>query len=112
MTKINLTIKLSRNYQTVELGATDIDPAKYYDTENWIIKNAHQCLDQIAPGNGEIKEEYQSNYKEVQNPKGAIASQKQVNFLRKLGYTGDVTHLSVTEANEIIRTLKTEKGIQ
>ena len=112
MTKINLTIRLTKNYQTVEIGATDIDPVKYYDTEDWLLKNAQVCLNRIVPEEGEVKEQYQSNYREVQNPKGATASQKQVNFLRKLGYAGDVTQLSVTEANDIIKKLKAEKGIQ
>ena len=44
--------------------------------------------------------------------RGAKASQKQINFIRMLGYTGVVDDFTVGDANDLIKKLKQEKGMK
>lgn len=116
--KLNLTVKTTKNYQTIEISATDIETAKYTDTKMWLIKEAQQLIDVLVPGENITQKPQtrvydsvptqQTNYQPMQNSKGALASQKQINFLRSLGYNGDASNLSVTEANDLIKQLKTK----
>lgn len=115
--KLNLTIKTTKNYQTVELSATDIEVSKYPETKDWLIREANIAINQLVPGENFSQKPqtvvYEdsvptqiTDYKPATQPKGALASQKQINFLRSLGYQGDVSELSVSEANNLIKQLK------
>ena len=109
--KLNLTVKTTKNYQTIELSATDIEVGKYPETKAWLIKEAQNAINQLVPGENITQmpsvQTTKTNYQPMSQPKGALASQKQINFLRSLGYTGPVDNLSVTEANDLIKQLKT-----
>ena len=116
--KLNLTVKTTKNYQTIEISATDIEVGKYPDVKHWLIKEAQTAIDELVPGENVTQKPQtrvydsvptqQTNYQPMQNSKGALASQKQINFLRSLGYTGDASNMSVTEANDLIKQLKTK----
>lgn len=106
--EINLTIKGIKNNQIVELQLNDVDYDNYLLHQEWATDAVKMALDKLAPE--DVSEPVvTSNYKPVTNPKGAMASQKQINFLHVLGYNGDCTNLSVTEANALIERLKTRK---
>lgn len=117
--KLNLTVKTTKNYQTIELSAADIEVSKYPETKTWLIREAQVAINQLVPGENfsqkpsvvvyEDKVETQTtDYEPATQHKGAMASQKQINFLRALGYNGDTTNLSVSEANELIKQMKTK----
>ena len=118
--KLNLTVKTTKNYQTIELGATDIEVSKYPETKAWLIREAQTAINQLVPGENFSQKPVQTvvyedqvatqitDYEPATQHKGALASQKQINFLRALGYTGDTTNLSVSEANDLIKQHKTK----
>ena len=117
--KLNLTVKTTKNYQTIELSATDIEVSKYPETKAWLIREAQSAINQLVPGENfsqkpsvvvyeESVPTQITDYEPATQHKGALASQKQINFLRALGYTGDTTNLSVSEANELIKQHKTK----
>ena len=116
--KLNLTIKATKNYQTVELTAENMDLTNFDSDRNWLIMKAQEALEIMVPGENYSQKPAQivtytdsvptqkTEYQAATQPKGAPASQKQINFLRSLGYQDDVTDLSVTEANNLIKQLK------
>ena len=104
--KLNLTVKTTKNYQTIELGATDIEIAKYKDTSDWLIKESKNLINKLVPDEGAI---YQSSYQPATNLGGQLASQKQINYCRALGYDGDCNGLTITEVDKIIKELKAKK---
>ena len=118
--KLNLTVKTTKNYQTIELGATDIEVSKYPETKMWLIREAQFAINELVPGENYSQKPVQTviyedqvatqitDYEPASQHKGAMASQKQINFLRALGYTGDTTNLSVSEANDLIKQMKTK----
>ena len=108
--KLNLTIKAIKNYQTVELTAENMDFGNFYNDRDWMVSQAVETLNKLVPEDGEIVTTTNTNYKAATQLKGASASQKQVNFLRALGYTEDVSNMSVTEANYLIKQLKASKS--
>lgn len=117
--KLNLTVKTTKNYQTIELGATDIEVSKYPEIKSWLIREAQAAINELVPGENYSQKPQtviyedtiptqQTGYQPATEHKGAVASQKQINFLRALGYNGDTTNLSVSEANDLIKQMKTK----
>lgn len=115
--KLNLTVKTTKNYQTIELSATDIEVSKYPQTKDWLIREAQNAINQLVPGENfsqkpqtvvyeDAVPTQKTDYQPGTQPKGALASQKQINFLRSLGYRDEVEGLSVSEANDLIKKLK------
>ena len=107
MTKYNMTITLTKNGQTVQMGATDIELKGFIETETTLIKHGSTIINTLIPG--EDSTISNSTYTPVSNPGGAIASQKQVNFLHALGYGGDCSNLTVSQANDLIKEYKMKK---
>ena len=102
--KLNLTIKATKNYQTVEISATDIEVAKYTDTKNWLIKEAQNAIEQFVPGDNYTQRQSQ----QVSRPRERMASEKQINYLKRLfpNQNIDYSNMTAREASSLIDQYK------
>lgn len=107
--KLNLTIKATKNYQTVEISATDIEVSKYVETKQWLIKEAQNAINEFVPG--ENTTQRVNTHQPAQRVKPvAPISQKQIDYLMKLGYNGDVLSLTASEASNLIDRIKSNRN--
>lgn len=100
--KLNLIIKTTKNYQTVELSATDIEVSKYPETKMWLIREAQFAINELVPGENVSQMATQVVPQAPAQPKAVPASPKQINLLHTLGYTGPTDNLTVVEASTLI----------
>lgn len=107
--KLNISIETKKNDQIIKLAITDMSPSSFEADVAWGIEQAKKAINLLAPGEGQVETSV-SNYQPGTQTKGALASQKQINFIRALGYTEEIENMSVTEANELIKQLKGSKN--
>ena len=98
---LSLTIKTTKNYQTVELTANNIEIGKYPETKMWLIREAQFAINELVPGEN-VTQTTQVIPQIPAQPKAVPASPKQINLLHTLGYTGSTDNLTVVEASTLI----------
>ena len=105
--KLNIKVKVhNQQNDTIEIEATDVEQGRILEIKNTLLRIAYEGA------MGHVTEAPSLNYEPASDMRGAKASQKQINFIRMLGYTGEVDDFTVGDANDLIKKLKQEKGMK
>lgn len=105
--KLNIKVKIhNEQNDTIEIEATDVEQGRILEIKNTLLRIAYDG------SIGHATEAPSLSYEPASDMRGAKASQKQINFIRMLGYTGVVDDFTVGDANDLIKKLKQEKGMK
>lgn len=99
--KLNFTVKATKNYQTIEISATEIEISKYPETKMWMMREAQICIDQFVPGENVTQVTTSGTPRRTVKP----ASEKQLSYLRRITNNDpniDFDNLTAREASDLL----------
>lgn len=103
----NLTIKTTKNYQSIEISATDIIPEDYEAVKMWLIDEAKLAINQLEPGENITQKINTSStntkerYKAQTVKNGKMATENQKKFIKTFNPNYD-ENLTFDEASAMI----------
>ena len=105
--KLNIKVKVhNQQNDTIEIEATDVEQGRILEIKNTLLRIAYEGA------MGYVTEAPSLNYEPASDMRGAKASQKQINFIRMVGYTGVVDDFTVGDAKDFIKKLKQEQRMK